>query len=458
MRNGIDNFLKFIIVCCLLSACTKAPEADFAFSNVNVLTMENDQVLENQTVVIKDGRIIAMGNSESLSTKNSIQIIDAQGQYLMPGLAEMHAHIPGNQNGTDLAEETLFLYLSNGITLIRGMLGQPYHLELREQVKNGEILGPIIYTSGPSFNNNTVTSAAQGSDRVKEQKEAGYDFLKLHPGLTRENFDAIVKTANELQIPYAGHVSTGVGIRRAIESKYGSIDHIDGYLEGLVPIGEALDPDSNGFFGVNFTSKADLTIIPELVQETKDAGVWIVPTQAMMERWIGPSDPLELAKDPEMKYISPSTLENWIRTKQNVLDQPDYDAERALRFNEIRLEILRQLNEAGVGILLGSDAPQVFNVPGFSIHREMAAMSRSGMTNFEILESGTVNPAKYFGDEAKYGMIKNGFEANLILLKNNPLDNLEHLQKPLGVMVKGTWVSKEAIDTELKAIAKNYGH
>lgn len=451
------RLLKLLVVTLLVtSSCTKAPEADFAFTHVNVISMENDQVLKDQTVLIKAGKIIKIGDAKSINTSASKEVLDAQGKYLTPGLAEMHAHIPGNQNGTELAEETLFLYLSNGITLIRGMLGQPYHIALRDQVEKGEVLGPKIYTSGPSFNNNTVTSAEKGANRVREQKEAGYDFLKLHPGLTREQFDAIVATANEIGIPYAGHVSTGVGIRRAIEAKYRSIDHIDGYLEGLVPPSLDLNPDSNGFFGINFTEVADLSNIPELVQKTKAAGVWIVPTQAMMERWIEPTDPLEIAKDPEMKYISPSTLDNWIRTKQSVLEQDDYDASKALKFNEIRREILKQLHESGVGILLGSDAPQVFNVPGFSIHREMEAMARSGMSAFEILKSGTVNPAIYFGDETEYGLIKEGLDASLILLENNPLTDIKNLQHPQGVMIRGNWISKETIDYQLMKIELRY--
>lgn len=455
----MTNHLKMLMALALtLSACTKAQEADFAFTNVNVITMENDQVLKDQTVLIKAGKITQIGEAKAINTSATKEVVDAQGKFLIPGLAEMHAHIPGNQNGTELAEETLFLYLSNGITLIRGMLGQPYHIALREQVEKGEVLGPKIYTSGPSFNNNTVTSAAQGSNRVREQKDAGYDFLKLHPGLTRENFDAIVATANEIGIPYAGHVSTGVGIRRAIEAKYGSIDHIDGYLEGLVPASLDLDPDSNGFFGINFTEEVDLSSLPELVQKTKEAGVWIVPTQAMMERWMGPSDPLDLAKDPEMKYIHPNTLNNWVSTKQNVLAQPTYNAEQALKFNEIRREILKQLHEAGVGILLGSDAPQVFNVPGFSIQREMDAMARSGMSAYEILKAGTVNPALYFGDEAEYGMLKVGLDASMVLLENNPLLDISNVSNPAGVMVKGKWISKEAIEGRLRSIAEQYGH
>lgn len=448
--------LCFTILVCLAVSCSEAQEADFAFTHVSVLTMENETVLQNQTVLIKGGKILAIGDANKVSAGAASTVVDATGKYLMPGISEMHAHIPGNQNGTEVVEETLFLYLSNGITLIRGMLGQPYHLTLREQVANGEVLGPRIYTSGPSINGNSVRSIEEARTKVTAQKEAGYDFLKLHPGLTRENFDAVVETANQVGIPYAGHVSTGVGVRRALEAKYASIDHVDGYLEGMVPSSIRVNPNANGFFGINFTDIVDERIADELVKMTVDNAVWIVPTQAMMERWIGPEDPDNIAQNEEMSYINPNILNNWVRTKKNIIGNPNYSGERALKFNEIRRSVIGDLHNAGVGILLGSDAPQVFNVPGFSIQREMDAMVRSGLSEYETLKSGTVNPARFFGDEDVYGMVKEGLSADLILLEANPLDDIANMKKQSGVMVRGKWLSAREIEERLDKIAQKY--
>lgn len=419
--------------------------------------MTSNLVKENQTVLVNEGKIVAIGSANEIEVPKGATLIYAPNQYLMPGLTEMHAHIPGSGD-MDLLEETLFLYLSNGITTIRGMLGQPYHLELREMALNKKILSPRIYTSGPSINGNTVRNIEEADRKVRAQKEAGYDFLKLHPGLTRENFDAVVATANEVGIPYAGHVSTGVGVKRALEAKYASIDHVDGYLEGLVPKTIRVNPNTNGFFGINFTDIADENNIEELVAMTKSNDVWIVPTQAMMERWVGPENPKLLASNPEMKYMNPTTLSNWVNTKMNLLSSPNYDASRAVKFNEIRRTIIKQLHEAGVKILLGSDAPQVFNVPGFSIQRELDAMVRSGLSNYEALVAGTVNPALFFKDEGTYGTIVKGADADLILVDQNPLEDIKALQQQNGVMVRGTWLSKEMIDMRLKQIAEKYGN
>lgn len=450
----MKHFLVLLLLTGLLG-CSKAQEADFAFQNINLIDMTSNEVKMNYTVLIRQGKILSIGPVSDINVSATTTVIDGSGKFLMPGLAEMHAHIPGNQD-MELLEETLFLYLSNGITTIRGMLGQPYHLALRDLVLTQEILGPRIYTSGPSMNGNTVRSPEEAERKVKAQKEAGYDFLKLHPGLTRENFDAVVATANEVGIPYAGHVSTGVGIRRALEAKYASIDHVDGYLEGMVPSTIRVNPNANGFFGLNFTDIVDEEIISELVQMTVEQEVWIVPTQAMMERWVGPEDPGTIANNPEMKYINPRTLNNWVSTKTNVIGAPNYSADKALKFNEIRRDIILQLHEGGANILLGSDAPQVFNVPGFSIQRELDAMVRSGLSNYEALVAGTVNPAKFFGDENRYGSIQVDAEADLILLDANPIQDIANMRKQSGVMVRGTWLSKKMIDQRLAQIADRY--
>lgn len=455
MKKSLLLFALSILGLSPLSCQKQAPEADYAFDDVRIIDVETGEVRPNQTVFVKDGKITLVVPSSEANLDGTMNTIIGGGRYLMPGLAEMHAHIPGNQN-MKLLEETLFLYLSNGVTTIRGMLGQPYHIELKDKVMSGEILGPRIYTSGPSLNGNSVTSIEQADQMVRDQKAAGYDFMKLHPGLTLENFDQIVKTAKEVGMPYAGHVSIDVGVRHAIESDYASIDHVDGYLEGLVPSTIRVNPNANGFFGINFTEIADEALIDELVKMTVEQDIWIVPTQAMMERWVGPEDPEVLGEEPEMKYMPPNTLNNWIRTKKGVIEAPNYSAEQALAFNELRRTIIKKLHDGGAKFILGSDAPQVFNVPGFSIQRELEAMTRSGFSPLEAIQSGTINPAEYFGVQGEYGVIKPGASADLIMLQDNPLEDINNTRSQLGVMVRGKWMTKAEIYKKLDEIAASY--
>lgn len=434
---------------------TKANSADIIFKGAQVLSMESEEILANQNVWIREGKIFKRGTEWEIPAEATV--IDATGKYLMPGISEMHAHIPVAREGNDeLVRETLFLYLANGITTIRGMLGNPYHLELKRQVAKGEILSPRIYTSGTSVNGNTVPSIEVADENIRAQKVAGYDFLKLHPGLKKEVFDEVVHTAKEVGILYAGHVSIDVGIRHALNSDYASVDHLDGYVEGLVPASAGLDPNTNGFFGFNFSEAVNLDLMDELAKLTKEKGVAVVPTQTLFTRWLSPTPPEEMAAQPEMKYMNPRTLSNWKKGKFSLLSNKDYSEERYDKFLSIRQHIIQKLHEAEVLFLLGSDAPQVFNVPGFSIHHEIQSIIDAGISPYEVLKSGTVNPAAYFGQEGEYGQIIVGASADLILSEENPLQNPGSIKDNLGVMVRGKWLSRDMIDKRLKEIEDKY--
>ncbi|MDX2301801.1 MAG: amidohydrolase family protein [Microscillaceae bacterium] len=426
-----------------------------AIRHVNVIPMDAEKILKDQTVLIEKGLIKSVKPDKKIKIPEGAQVIDGQGKYLTPGLAEMHAHIPTPKDGNDeYVRETLFLYLSNGVTTIRGMLGDSYHLELKKKVAAGEVLSPRIYTSSPSVNGNSFPTIEVAKEKVPQYKKDGYDFLKLHPGIKLEVFEEIIKQAKEVGITYSGHVSVYVGVRKALQAPYASIDHIDGYLEGLVPASAGLDPEKNGFFGINFTDKADMSLLPELVEMTKKNKVWVVPTQALLERWLSPQSPAELIQEEPMKYMPSATRYSWVNTKQQVLKNPDYNAETYTKFIDIRRKILKALYDAQVGLLLGSDAPQVFNVPGFSIQGELKAMQAAGIPNYEILKMGTVNPAAFFGESGKYGMIKPGNSADLILVDGNPLEDIGNMSQISGVMVRGQWLSRAMIDEELEKIAK----
>ncbi|HKK25365.1 MAG TPA: amidohydrolase family protein, partial [Gracilimonas sp.] len=123
---------------------------------------------------------------------------------------------------------------------------------------------------------------------------------------------------------------------------------------------------------------------------------------------------------------------------------------------QFRTRILEEMNKAGVKILMGTDAPQLFSVPGFSIHRELPHMQAAGMSNYEILQSGSKYVGDYFSDKDEFGTIRAGQRADLILLNNNPLENLSAIQNHLGVMVQGRWYSREMIDIKLSEIEAYY--
>jgi imidazolonepropionase-like amidohydrolase len=440
---------------CLFAAPVRAPDSVVAFVNVTVIPMDRERTVPGQTVVVRGDRIVAIGPADQVEVPAGGLRVDGRGKFLIPGLAEMHAHIPGGQAPDSVVERTLFLYVSGGITTIRGMLGHPRHLALRDRVARGALLSPTVYTSGPSFNGNSVTTPASAGKMVTEQKAAGYDFLKIHPGLTREVFDAMAATAQRAGIRFAGHVPLAVGLHRALEARYASIDHLDGYVEAMVRPGAPVKPADSKFFGLNLGEHLDETRLPALVEATRKAGVWNVPTQSLMEN-LAPGETADaLARRPEMRYVPARTLSQWAEEKNSLLEETGSSPKSATAMMEARRRLIKALHAGGAGLLLGSDAPQIYNVPGFSIHRELESLVAAGLTPYQALETGTRNVAVFFETLSETGTVETGKRADLVLLDANPLADVRNTTRRAGVMLGGRWLPKSAIDARLDAIAKS---
>jgi hypothetical protein len=428
-------------------------QQEIVFRSVNVVPMDRETVLQNRDVLVKNRVITAIGDPGKVKYSSSALVVDAKGKYLIPGLAEMHAHVPPVDD-LEPMKEVLLLFALNGVTTIRGMLGHPRHLELRAKLQSEEVLGPRFYTSGPSFNGNSVKTAQAATDMVRQQKAAGYDFLKLHPGLTKETFGAMATTAKEVQIPFAGHVSYDVGVWRAIDAGYATIDHLDGFVESLVPGIDTIPEKAAGLFAMFLADRADESRIPKLTAALRERGIWVVPTQALAERWFAPGQSAEaLRSEPEMVYMAAATLNNWAQAKQTLMALPAYQAASVTRFIALRRKLIAACQKDGVGLLLGSDAPQVFDVPGFSVHHELKYLVDAGLTPYEALRTGTVNVARFY-NRPDAGTIKPGAVADLVLVGGNPLKDIAQTRHIEGVMLNGRWLSKDYIQKELKKLEK----
>lgn len=453
MKTMLTTVLLICGLFCNAQQIISSTNRQIVFEDVNVISMYTDKVLEHQVVVAKNGKITDMGSLKKIKYDKDAVVINAKGKYLLPGLAEMHAHVPPTDD-VESMKEVLLLFALNGITTIRGMLGHSKHLELRESIRKGEVLGPHFYTTGPSFNGMSVKSPEDGSAMVRIQKEAGYDYLKLHPGLSRQKFDAIASTAKQVGIPFAGHVSFGVGVWRAIEAGYSSIDHLDGFVEGLVPGIEKMVEQQAGFFGSLVADKADTTQIPKLMAALKSNNVWVVPTQSLAERWIsGRYTAEDFKNDPDRIYMKPEVVEQWIKSKNGLMNNPEFNVTKIDQFIKLRRKLIKECQKNGVGLLLGCDAPQVFNVPGFSTHNELEYLVLSGLTPYEALRTGTVNVASYL-NQKNSGVIRQGAVSDLILLNANPLSDITQTRNMAGVMLGNQWMPKEYIDTELGKLRK----
>jgi imidazolonepropionase-like amidohydrolase len=334
------------------------------------------------------------------------------------------------------------------------MLGEPSHLQLRERLARHEVLGPRLFTSGPSLNDQSVASPEDAARIVRDQARAGYDFVKVHPGPTRAEYDAAAQAGEASGIALAGHVPADVGVMRALEARQATIDHLDGYVEQLVP--ESLSADG-GFFGLNIGDVAERGRIPAVVAATVAAQVWNVPTQTLILHWPSASPTVDaLLARPEMAYVSPDTREQWAQAKRQIMSAQGYSAERVRALVAVRNELVKALHDAGAGLLLGSDAPQVFNVPGFSLHHELAAIVAAGLTPYEALRTGTANPAVFFDAAHEFGTIREGLAADLLLVTDTPLDDVAALARPDGVMVRGRWLDRAELDRRLAEIAARY--
>jgi hypothetical protein len=419
-----------------------AQQAAVVFEHVTVIPMDRERVLADRTVIVVNDRITAVEEEGRATVPPGATRVDARGHFLMPALAEMHAHIPGGQAGA-VAERVLFLYVANGIGTIRSMLGDPGHFQLRDRATRGEIVAPTMYLAGPSFSGQSVQTPEAATARVVEQQKAGFDLLKIHPGVSRAVFDALAAAADRARIRFAGHVPVDVGLHRALEARYWTIDHLDGYVEALARPG-APAPQ---LFGINLIDHLDESRLPQLVAATREAGTWNVPTQSLLEHWYGPDDPDEMRRWPEMQYANPDDVENWVATKRKFLEA--WPAGHRELYIGLRRQLIRALHEGGARLLLGSDAPQTWNVPGFSIHRELATYVAAGLTPYDALATGTRNIAEHFGTLDRTGTIEAGKRADLVLLEANPLEDISHTSRIAGVMIGGRWLPRSEIDRRL---------
>ena len=432
-------------------------DGDLAFVGVNVLPMDRDRVIENQTVVIAGGRIAVMDAADRVELADGVDAIAGDGRYLMPGLTEMHGHLPDSRESDEDIRNLLFLYLSNGVTTVRGMRGEPSQLGLRQSIERGLLLGPNLYLGSVSMNQR-VQTPDEAARLARGYKVDGYDLIKTHEGMSLEAFDAMAAAANEVGIPFGGHVSDFVGLRHALEAGQVSIDHLDNYVEALVDEDTRPD-DARGLREVGLLiDEVDESRIPELVQATVDAGAWVVPTMVLWETAFyndrGSVD--VLPERPEVRYMPPETVDRWRQAVDTRLGASDVEVNR--RVADLRRRILRALFLGGANIALGTDSPQIFSVPGFAMHHEMALYVDIGMTPYDVLEIGTRRPAEYFGAEDEFGTVAVGLRADLILLDENPIEDIANVRDPAGVMIRGRWIPRDEISERLTEIARFYGN
>ncbi|MDG2240735.1 MAG: amidohydrolase family protein [Longimicrobiales bacterium] len=450
-----------LLAAIVFMGCEDAAQAapgTIAFTHVNVLPMTAETVLADQTVVVVDGRITEVGAAGDVMLGRGATVIDGTDQYLMPGLAEMHAHVPpGDNPPRDAVEDLLFLYVANGITTIRGMLGSDYQIPLADELEQSQLLGPNFYVAAPSLNGTTAPTAEAAEGLIRAAKESGYDLMKIHPGIPLDAWDRMAEVAEEVNLTFGGHVPADVGLVHAIETGMSTVDHLDGYVQAIASDNVQAQVNAGTISLGGLVEGVDEGKLAEIVQLTIDNDVYVVPTMYLWENLYGFPDADAILSQPEMKYVSQSQRDAWRRQSEGNARGGE---EEVAAYLALRKQVLKGLSDAGAGILMGTDSPQMFNVPGYALHRELQVVAEAGISNYEILKSGTAWVGKYVADhlelDGSFGTVAAGQRADLVLLGSNPMDDLENLTDRVGVMVRGRWVSRKEIDLGLAALAAKH--
>lgn len=412
-----------------------------AFVHANVIPMDQERVLNDQTVIIRNGRIAQIGPSSLLKAPRLANVIDARGKYLMPGLADMHTHL---YYPTDL-----LLYIANGVTTVRNMQGHPAHLVWRARVSKGELLGPTIITAGPTIF--TAKNADEAERIVEEQKKAGYDFIKVYNQLSSQAYERVIGTAKRQNIQVAGHIPYAVGLEGVIKAKQSSIEHAEEIIKTYF---SRNPPDQTHF---NYDAN-DERRIPQIAGEIRDSGVWVVPTLVTFRNVIRQIENLPLAlKQPGMEYLPPWVREQW--GPENSFYKLNFSPDVLPGFRkswEFQNKLVKGMHEAGVRMLVGTDAMVPGNMPAFTLHEELRYLVSNGFTPFEALQAATRNSAEFLNQSNEFGTVEVGRRADLILLNANPLNDVAHATQRSGVMVRGRWFSDSRLRQMLNELPIRY--
>ncbi|MEZ4660129.1 MAG: amidohydrolase family protein [Caldilineaceae bacterium] len=396
-----------------------------AFMNVNVIPMDSERILTDQIVIVRDGIIARMGPSPSIQPPTDAYVIDAQGQFLMPGLADMHVHLR--------EEHYLLLMLANGVTTVRNMAGTPQILEWRAQIAAGSRLGPQIFTAGPFLDEvpmydeyNKEFETPEGAARVvAAQKALGYDFIKVYDGLRPSSYLNIVRAAQSVNMPVVGHAPDAMTIGQVLAAGQRSIEHLDGY------------------FGIYAEE------LPAAIALTVEKEVWNCPTLIMLQRFEAIGGPCTEVQQEILAYVPEWVRDSWYLPK----DFPEHGYEYAAT-HAAYCQLVRNLHEAGAHLLLGTDAPEPCAAPGFSVYHELQNLADCGLTPFEALQTATVEAARFLRRRDELGTVAPGQRADLILLAANPLEDVRNVRQQVGVMVHGQWFSRAQIEMMLAELVR----
>lgn len=422
------------------------PPRAIAIVHATVITMADSVPLRDGTILVERDRIVAVGPNGSVRIPAKARIIDAAGKFVLPGLWDMHVHaaVPGG-------EPLLGLYLANGVTGVRDMGGDLATIRRwRRKIRSGTLAGPRIVASGPYLQGGpaalphfVVRTPEEARAAVDSLARLGADFVKVHELVPPAAFFALARAARSRGLVLAGHVQPGVTNEQAADSGQRSLEHLNGFINPCSAADSlrlaAAHPLHRYALGECGTADQrpgyrHLATLP----------TWVTPTLVALEMVAAlPGD--KLASDTLAHYLPAVLREAMAAALEIPTDMPADAGVFGRMLWSKRLEVVRGLAGAGVGLLAGTDAPLPNSIPGFGLHAELEALVRSGLSPWEALRAATAEPARYFATDS-IGSIRAGGVADLVVLDANPLIEIRNTRSIAWVVAAGRVYSASGLD------------
>lgn len=406
------------------------------------------------------------------ATLSADTTIDGTKRFLIPGLWDMHTHV--------WSEDFIFpLLLANGVTGIRGMFEDVDASNgWKKKMKEGTLDGPDMRLAGPIVDGPkpiwpgsvAVANGEEGRRAVDSLKNILHtDFIKVYSLLSRESYFAIADEAKKQHIPFAGHVPAVIGVLEAAKAGQKSEEHLYGFIEAasdsadyLMQIAQGQRVDSSLKDPIAKKKFLFRTYNPEklrlLLQEMKQYDTWICPTLTVNHA-IGVMNDTTLLDDPRMQYMGVFMRNMWNPNKD--FRFKTFTAERFVLYRQeftIQLQIVKAMQDAGIPLIAGTDFPNPYCYPGFSLHEELQWMVKAGLTPAQALRTATINPARYFDIQGHTGSVTEGKLASLVILDANPLDEIGNTQKIHTVILRGKIFNSEDLQALLAKVKKFVGN